>query len=215
MCPKKPGPRFVPSETRNKLRQYAPVGAGRKNRCAVSAPLRKTLEIRKGIGTVNWKELNHAYGSAENIPLLLSQLSSFPDETPSEQEPWVSLWSSLYHQGDIYSASFASVPEIVKHLLKSPQSATFSFFALPASIEVARVKANVTVPSELSSAYFEAIRNLAAVAANWAGAKSDVLISQAAVAAFAVSVGQHGYAELALEIPPEEIPGVFAWYWER
>jgi hypothetical protein len=163
----------------------------------------------------NWKMLEHAYGSAENIPLLLEQLASFPNESSSDQEPWFSLWSSLFHQGDIYSASFAAVPEIVKCLAASPQCATFSFFALPASIEVARVKAGMSVPSELREAYFEALHLLAALAASWASTKSDTLISQAAIAAFAASVGQHGYAELALEIPPEEITEVFEWYWNR
>ena len=33
----------MPSKTRNKLRLFAPAGAGRRNRCAVSAPQRKAL----------------------------------------------------------------------------------------------------------------------------------------------------------------------------
>jgi hypothetical protein len=164
---------------------------------------------------VDWKKLNHAFGSAENIPALLAKISLFPDETSYEQEPWFSLWSSLYHQGDIYNASFAAVPEIVKHLTNDPQQATFSFFALPASIEIARAKSNLAIPSELSSAYFEAIRALASLATKLAYSESKPLISRATTAAFAVSVGQHAYAELVLEIPPEEISEVLEWYYSR
>ena len=106
---------------------------------------------------VNWENLNHAYGSAGDMPSLLAKLSSFPEETSYEDQPWHSLWSALYHQGDIYSASFAATPEIIKHLASNPQQATFSFFALPASIEVARAKGNIKVPDELSAAYFQSL----------------------------------------------------------
>lgn len=167
------------------------------------------------ISVLNWGQLEHAYGSAEDVPALLSQLSSFPDESLSDQEPWFSLWSSLFHQGNIYSASFAAVPEIVRHLQASPHQATLSFFALPSSIEIARAKNSVPVPSEVSTAYFKSIRALGALAEGWANSKHDGHIAQAAVAAFAVSVGQHGYAELTLEIPPEEIQEVFTWFWGR
>jgi hypothetical protein len=163
----------------------------------------------------SWKNLEHAYGSAENIPVLLAQLSGFPDEHSYEQEPWFTLWSSLCHQGDIYPASFAAVPEIVKHLATDPKRATFSFFALPASIEIARAKDNLAIPAELSAAYFEAIRSLGPLAASMARPDADPLVCRAATAAFAAAVGQHGYAELVLEIPPEDINEVFEWYWER
>lgn len=167
------------------------------------------------VNMVSWKNLEHAYGSAENTPALLAQLASFPTETSYEQEPWFSLWSSLYHQGNIYSASFASVPEIVKHLASASQRATFSFFALPASIEITRAKNNLAIPADLSAAYFESIRALAPLAASLARSGSNPLVCRAAIAAFAVSIGQHGYAELVLEIPQEEIHEIFEWYWER
>ena len=164
---------------------------------------------------VDWKKLVHAYGSAGNIPSLLEQLSSFPDESSYGLEPWYSLWSSLYHQGTIYSASIAAVPEIVKHLATAPQKATFRFFALPVSIEIARAKGGVVVPEELSADYFESIHALALMAAKSVGIESGPLMGRAATAAFAASIGQHGYAELVLEISSEEVPEVFEWYWAR
>lgn len=59
-----------------------------------------------------WSELDHAYGKASDIPDLLRQLETIPNPDDNS-EPWLSLWSSLAHQGDIYSASFAAVPHIV------------------------------------------------------------------------------------------------------
>lgn len=162
----------------------------------------------------NWEKLEHAYGSAANIPGLLSQLSSFPEEGSYEDEPWFSLWSALYHQGDIYSASLAAVPEIVRVLSGAPGKATFSFFALPASIEIARVRAGTPFPAELEPIYHAALKELAVLAAHLPGSGADPIVSQAAIAAFAVAVGQYEYAELVLEISPEEVPEILEQYRE-
>src|SRR4051812_14595240 len=109
---------------------------------------------------MNWENLSHAYGKASNIPQLLSSLSAYPEESNYEEEPWFSLWSSLYHQGTIYSASFAVVPEIVKLILLAPERVTPSFFSLPTSIEVARKKQNIEIPAELLASYENAISEL-------------------------------------------------------
>ncbi|MFJ6250598.1 MULTISPECIES: hypothetical protein [unclassified Streptomyces] len=53
----------------------------------------------------DWAQLSHAYGSAEDIPVLLDQIASEPIP-----EYWSNLWSALCHQGSVYSASFAALP---------------------------------------------------------------------------------------------------------
>lgn len=163
----------------------------------------------------NWEKLHHAYGTAENIPALLEEVAAFPDESLYEEEPWFSLWSSLYHQGDIYPASFAAVPEIVRCLAAAPQKATVSFFALPASIEVARVKKGIVVPEQLESEYFHALTTLGQLSAICAGAGMDDEVSRVALAAFAISIKQHAYAELILELSAEEVPEVLEWFFDR
>jgi hypothetical protein len=60
-----------------------------------------------------WKPLKHAYGTAENIPALLLTLVHYPQCRRPDDEPWSSLWDSLYHQGDTYNASIAAVPHIL------------------------------------------------------------------------------------------------------
>src|SRR5262245_57361628 len=55
-----------------------------------------------------WTELRHAYGSAGDIPDLLRRLS--PD---AKAAVWDELWSRLVHQGTVYSASFAALPELL------------------------------------------------------------------------------------------------------
>jgi hypothetical protein len=69
-----------------------------------------------------WSELRHAYGTAENIPPLLSQLSDLPTDE-ADAEPWFTLWSSLAHQGEVYPASYAAVPHVVSVLASAPTKA--------------------------------------------------------------------------------------------
>ncbi|MFD2686338.1 hypothetical protein ACFS5L_16025 [Streptomyces phyllanthi] len=55
--------------------------------------------------TINWGELTHAYGSAEDIPGLFARLGGTEDD-----QVWQELWSALCHQGSVYSASWAAMP---------------------------------------------------------------------------------------------------------
>jgi len=164
---------------------------------------------------MNWNDLTHAYGKASNIPQLLSKLSVYPDENNYETEPWFSLWSCLYHQGSIYPASIAALPEIVKLAANAPDRVTPSFFNLPASIEIARQKQNIEIPSDLQVAYKTAIAELKKCAFACATYNPDDLLARAATAAFAISVGQINYAEMLMEISNEDIDETLEWYYSR
>lgn len=60
------------------------------------------------------------------------------------------LWENLYHQGDVDTASYASVPGLVDR----------GELSLVAAIEVARQEAhNPEIPSELMAAYNQALVN--------------------------------------------------------
>jgi hypothetical protein len=160
-----------------------------------------------------WSELRHAYGSASDIPTLLRRLSGFPSEASSQDEPWFTLWSSLCHQGDVYSASFAAVPHIVQALAIDPTRATLSYFLLPASIEVARVTKGIVVAPPFEAAYFAALAQLPSLAAVAAQPKLDESLCAAALAATAVVTGNHQIAQLLLEI--DDIPAALDWNQSR
>jgi hypothetical protein len=53
----------------------------------------------------DWSRLDHAFGSAEDVPDLLERLTSHPTSAL-----WSELWSVLCHQGSVYSASYAALP---------------------------------------------------------------------------------------------------------
>lgn len=60
-----------------------------------------------GMTTIDWRELTHAYGSAEDIPGLFARLGGDDDA-----EVWEELWSALCHQGSVYDASWAALPQL-------------------------------------------------------------------------------------------------------
>lgn len=109
-----------------------------------------------------WNDLQDAYGRATRIPELLRALAASPGPVSSyEDEPWFSLWSSLCHQGDTYAASYAAVPHIVKIACEAQGPIDFSFFQLPAAIEIARVTGHGPAPPDADAdAYRRAIADL-------------------------------------------------------
>jgi hypothetical protein len=146
-----------------------------------------------------WSELQHAYGNAADIPALLRRLENFPAEG-GEREPWFTLWSSLCHQGDVFDASFAAVPHIIRILATAPEQATPSFFQLPACIEIARDQNKTPIPRELSDDYFTALHSLPKLvgAASTRPWSDDLLCS--ALAAVAAAKGFHLVAKTNLEL---------------
>ncbi|NPC43761.1 hypothetical protein [Nocardioides sp. zg-1230] len=54
-----------------------------------------------------WASLQHAYGTAEDVPDLLGAA----EESSAEHGPaWDELWSRLCHQETVYTASYAALP---------------------------------------------------------------------------------------------------------
>ena len=61
-----------------------------------------------GLDSIAWDELSHAYGPAADVRLDLERLAS-SDPQVREGALW-ELYGSIYHQGDIYSATAAAIP---------------------------------------------------------------------------------------------------------
>lgn len=161
-----------------------------------------------------WLELKHAYGPAGDIPALLRQLEQVPS-SKDEAEPWLTLWSALAHQGDIYSASFAAVPYVVRALASAPTKADHSYFQFPAWVEICRSKNNVEIPEDLRSAYFESLAQLPSLVAQASTRSWDPSFLACALAAVAAAKGQPSVAEAALELTPEVAQEFLEWFFER
>jgi hypothetical protein len=161
-----------------------------------------------------WSELEHAYGAASDTPGLLRQLETLPT-SEGEKEPWFSLWSSLAHQGDVYSASFAAVPHVVRCLSTAPTKADFSFFQFPAWVEICRQKNATPIPKDLESPYFTALQQLPSLVADAADRDWDAGFLSCALSAVAAAKGFGSVAEAVLEINPEVAEEFMEWFLNR
>lgn len=161
-----------------------------------------------------WSELQHAYGAASDTPDLLRQLADVPDSR-SDAEPWFSLWSSLAHQGDVYSASFAAVPHIIQALASAPLKADSTYFQFPAWVEICRAKHEMAVPEDLAASYFESLSRMPAIVAAAAAREWDNSFLSCTLSAIAASKGQYIVAEALLELSPETAGEFMQWFYGR
>lgn len=161
-----------------------------------------------------WSELEHAYGKATDIPVLLRQLTDLPPST-GEEAPWFPIWSALAHQGDVYSASFAAVPHVVRALATSPTSADAGYFQFPAWVEICRQRHDIAVPPDLRDAYTRALAALPGLVAAASKHSWDNEFLACALAAVAAAKGSVDVAEAILEMTPEVAREFLDWQGDR
>jgi hypothetical protein len=154
----------------------------------------------------NWSQLQHAYGAASDIPDMLRQLEAFPPHEGHEAPPYFMLWSSLCHQDDVYTASYAAVPHLIRILASAPTRAHWDFFLLPTCIEISRLRGRgPDIPAELRDAYFSALQRIPSLGAAAAEAQWDEIYCRAVAAAIAVAKGQPALGEAILELDPDGV----------
>lgn len=73
-----------------------------------------------GIDKINWAELTHAYGPAEDVPDLLKALAS--DDQAQREHAFYELYGNIFHQGTRYQATPKAIPFIF-NILESQESA--------------------------------------------------------------------------------------------
>lgn len=162
-----------------------------------------------------WSELQHAYGSAADIPALIERLRELP-KSQGEAEPWFTLWSALAHQGDVYSASFAAVPHVIAALATAPSEADESFFQFPAWVEICRAKGQVEIPEDLKSPYIEALARLPSLVAQASSRQWEAGFLACALSAIAAAKGNHAIAEAVLEMSSPQIAEKFLeWHFDQ
>ncbi|CAN5309681.1 hypothetical protein BH10PSE12_BH10PSE12_00120 [soil metagenome] len=154
-----------------------------------------------------WLQLQHAYGPAGDIPPLLRALELSPGPAEDhEAEAWFSLWSSLCHQGDVYAASYAAVPHIVRIASATVSPIAFSFFLLPAAIEVARrAGRGPEISAECASSYHRAIVSLGDCVSVHRDEPWDQSMLLSAAAAQAVAKGRFAVAEALINLDDDWI----------
>ncbi len=112
-----------------------------------------------------WRTLSDAYGKASEIPKLLKNAATLPEDIDGKAEPYFSLWSALCHQGDVYSASYAALPHLVCIVEANPDKFRWTLLLLVHAIELARSEGRgPPMPDDLVGSYENAIARIPAIA---------------------------------------------------
>lgn len=112
-----------------------------------------------------WSALSDAYGASSGIPKLLASAEMLPEDANGQTEPYVSLWSALCHQGDVYSASYAALPHLVRIVEANPDKFRWTLLLLVHAIEVARSEGRgPPVPDDLKGFYEDALARVPVIA---------------------------------------------------
>ena len=116
------------------------------------------------IATVRWSQLSHAYGAAEDIPALLERARLDLRPGGNSDSAWFELWSSLCHQGDAYTASYAAAPELVAIAKGRQGKHQYDPLCLVGCIELARLEGRAPgIPDDLIAGYESARREAASL----------------------------------------------------
>lgn len=151
-----------------------------------------------------WSTLSDAYGGASGIPKLLADAARLPEDNGAQSEPYVSLWSALCHQGDVYSASYAALPHLVRVIEENPRKFRWTLLLLIHAIEVARAEGRgPPIPDDLREPYHKALARVPAVVGALLTGKLTELELQVAFAACASAKGFPSIGEAISELTPE------------
>lgn len=66
----------------------------------------------EGLDKIDWENLAHAYGSAEDVPALIRRLASA--DSSERQVALTELYGNIWHQGTVYEASAFAVPFLIE-----------------------------------------------------------------------------------------------------
>ena len=149
-----------------------------------------------------WTGLEGGYRIPFDPRPLLGRLSEPGDRAAI----WSELWTGLYHQGDVGSASYASVPHLVESECARSQP-DWNAYALVASIDLARdgYGKNDPPPDWLKAEYEAAIGRLGRHATTVLPASADPLVVRSALAVVALWKGHRHAARLLAEFDDQEL----------
>ncbi|MDX2166832.1 MAG: hypothetical protein SF182_07200 [Deltaproteobacteria bacterium] len=157
------------------------------------------------MSAIDWSSLRHAYGTADDIPRLLHQAETAPAPRRFDEEPWYALWSSLCHQSDVFTASYAAVPELVRIAALRDEAARAELLLLAGCIELERHESRApAMPAELAPPYQRALEDGALLAQRSLGEIADSDCRQRLEIALAAFAGDLSGARALVDADLEE-----------
>lgn len=151
-----------------------------------------------------WSTLKNAYGGSSDIPKLLLEAEKLPEDDDGDTEPYFSLWSALCHQGDVYTASYAALPHLIRIIEENPNRFRSTLLLLVHKIEAARLRERgPSIPEELNEAYQAALARIPVIANVLLSGKLTELETRVVLAACASAKGFSSLGDAIAELTPE------------
>ena len=107
------------------------------------------------------------------------------------------------------------MPHIIRILASDPLRADSCFLQLPACIEIARARDDFPIPSDLSVAYFNALKQIPFLAGATATRSWDEGFLPCALSAIAATKGFHSVAAATLELNSRTAEQFTDWLYEQ
>jgi len=153
-----------------------------------------------------WDTFKGGYRMPYNAAARLQELERGPDDI---KRIWEEFWEELHHQGDVDTAAYAVVPQLVR-ICAARNILDWNVFALVATIEEIRLfSENPPVPSWLESDYHSAIKGLAEFGAQNLSEKWPGELTQPFLAIVAFAKGSPNTGRMLIEFPEDEMEDVF------
>ncbi|GAA4317657.1 hypothetical protein GCM10023149_15310 [Mucilaginibacter gynuensis] len=151
-----------------------------------------------------WKKLEGGYRNTKYDASVALKILEKANNLAEYDKVYKELWDELHHQGDIGLASYYAVPHLVR-IASEKQLVDYNVLALVALIEVRRYRDNPKVPNALLPYYNEALATLGELAKFSMNKDWDLTLASSALAAIAVSKGQHKLAEAIFALDSEDV----------
>ena len=133
--------------------------------------------------------------------------------TGDSDAAWKELWNELHHQGDVDTASYAAVPELVASY-EVGAVLDWNVYALVGAIELERGRGkNPDLPSWLASRYHDALARLAERAHADLRRTDDPLVTRSALGVIAVAKDLRDHGRILLELDESEVAEFVAGHW--
>ncbi|WOO40344.1 hypothetical protein [Rubellicoccus peritrichatus] len=146
-----------------------------------------------------WQTLEGGYRVPYNPMPALERLE-MAETREEEKEVFRELWDKLHHQGDVGTASYATVPHLVK-IGKKKGIKSYDLPALVALVEIQRHESqNPSLPEEFKESYANALVSIPELIASSLPGDCDEYITSSVCAALAASKGQFNLARAYLEM---------------
>lgn len=156
---------------------------------------------------IRWQDFTSGYQLKYDASLSLKQLEAASSGNEVVQI-LDELWNELHHQGDVGTASYLAVPQLVRIGIEK-RLTDWRLIGLIALIEIQRHESQIAIPQQYKAEYFSALQQIEELIAVNTNLPWDRKYTSCALAALAASKGQIDMAKVIQELSDPDLTEKF------